>query len=51
MRGFDKLDLLIINWMTLEGDSGGPLIRYAAVTEEDGSPGYRAHLVGEKMRH
>ena len=35
--------------MTLEGDSGGPLIRYAAVTEEDGSPGYRAHLVGEKM--
>ena len=26
------------------------MIRYAAVTEDDGTPGYRAHLVGEKNK-
>ena len=33
--------------MMAQGDSGGPLIRYVAVTEDDGSPGHRAHLVGQ----
>ena len=42
--------MFLIVYSLTQGDSGGPLIRYAAVTEEDGTPGYRAHLVGEKIK-